>query len=494
MYKRSILCILFLVACLSAIVLADEYTREVFDEKYKAVITEEEVGELCGDFINNASDIDVIRRAQDRWRRDDIDAARSFCEELLKSDINSAKFTYLYGRVAESPVEKIKLGRKAIALDAEWPYGYRLLLATYVSDLFNADDDDPDAKELANMLEEDLGYFTKLAELQPEESYPHEYVYKLNVYQKNYDKALELLDKGKAAEARWASDRTYAYFYALTGKYDQSLEKIDAMLEERKAQGTPDDEIAEYRDYYYARALRNAGSYGEMINYYQAKEDFTTNAEAHYDVACAYNLTGDVENAFKSLQTAVELGWDKAGSTQKEEDLEPLKDDSRWQEIIAGVKSNWVNGASERKEEALKEKLDESAPDWSLPDKDGNMVNLADFKGKVIVLDFWATWCGPCRRTMPTLNKFIRNDAHDDVVVFSICVWEKGRKKQIKYMDENDYAMTLLYGNDELVKLYGISGIPTLVVIDKEGNIRYKETGYSEALSDYLIYWTEDLL
>lgn len=493
MYKRSIALSMFLAFCLVAVVLGDEYTRELFDEQYKVVITEEEVAELCSDFIENATDIDVARRAQDRWRRTDIDAARAFCQELMKNDINSAKFTYLYGRLAETSVEQITLGRKAISLDEKWPYGYRLLLSTYVSDLFNGDDEDY-TEELETMLEEDLGYFTKIVELQPEESYPLEYLYSLNVYQKNYEKAIELLDKGSAAEARWASGRAYANLLVLMGKYMEALAKVDAMLEGRKAQGSSDDEIAMYRDYYYVGALKNAGAYSEIAEYHKSKADFATSSESHYDLACAYNLIGESDKALTALKSAADLGWDQIGSTQKDDDLLSLQADPQWADIITIVKTNWDNGAPERKAEALKDKLDEAAPEWSLPDKDGKLVNLADLKGKVVVLDFWATWCGPCRMTMPTLDKFIKNDAKEDVVVFSIDVWEKGRKKQVAYMDENDYSMILLYGNDDLAEQYGVRGIPTLVIIDKEGIIRYKEVGYSDALSDYLIYWTEDLL
>ena len=137
---------------------------------------------------------------------------------------------------------------------------------------------------------------------------------------------------------------------------------------------------------------------------------------------------------------------------------------------------------------------DKLAPDFYLFTLEGNLVSLSDYAGKIVILDFWATWCGPCRMAMPVIDEFTKNLNGDDIRVFSIDVWEKGKKGPKKFMDEHNYAMTLLYGNNDLTQAYGIQGIPFLCVIDKEGNIRYKQTGYEDGLDEKLIFWTEDLL
>ncbi|MEW5995028.1 MAG: TlpA disulfide reductase family protein, partial [Candidatus Zixiibacteriota bacterium] len=92
------------------------------------------------------------------------------------------------------------------------------------------------------------------------------------------------------------------------------------------------------------------------------------------------------------------------------------------------------------------------------------------------------------------VNEFTKNHANDNVRVFSINVWERGKSPARRFMDKNNYAMTLLYGNDELAKAYGVEGIPHLCVIDKNGNIRYVEKGFTDGLDEKLVWWTEDCL
>ena len=169
--------------------------------------------------------------------------------------------------------------------------------------------------------------------------------------------------------------------------------------------------------------------------------------------------------------------------------------DPRWANILTAVKKNWDDGADDRKKEALAAKLSEPAPDWSLVDAKGDTVALANLRGQVVILDFWATWCGPCRMAMPLINEFTHEQAGKDVKVFSINVWENGRGNPEEFMKENEYSMILLYGTDSTAADYGVRGIPFLCVIDQEGNIRYKENqGFHEGLKENLTWWTEDLL
>jgi thiol-disulfide isomerase/thioredoxin len=157
------------------------------------------------------------------------------------------------------------------------------------------------------------------------------------------------------------------------------------------------------------------------------------------------------------------------------------------------IAANWERGRDLRREKALGKEIDKEAPDWSLPDAEGNLVALADLRGKIVVLDFWATWCGPCTVSMPMIDEFVRKHADSDVVVFSVDVWEKGKSAPLKYMRKNDFSMTLLYGNDELTQAYEVEGIPHLCVIDRNGRIRFAESGVSEELLENLIIWTESL-
>jgi thiol-disulfide isomerase/thioredoxin len=121
------------------------------------------------------------------------------------------------------------------------------------------------------------------------------------------------------------------------------------------------------------------------------------------------------------------------------------------------------------------------------------VVRLSAMRGRVVVLDFWATWCGPCRFSMPIVSTFMREHADSGVEVLSVNVWESDPEKAKAYMAENNHAMRLLFGNDEVVKAYGFEAIPYLCVIDRNGMIRFEERGFSENLMENLIWWTEDL-
>ena len=122
------------------------------------------------------------------------------------------------------------------------------------------------------------------------------------------------------------------------------------------------------------------------------------------------------------LNQAADKGWDKAKHTSTDNDLFDLHTDERWNGLIAKVQTNWDNGKDDRKKDALAEKVSEPAPLWELEDVNDEIVKLADLKGNIIILDFWATWCGPCRMAMPVLDEFVKNRAAENVKVYSINV------------------------------------------------------------------------
>jgi len=130
------------------------------------------------------------------------------------------------------------------------------------------------------------------------------------------------------------------------------------------------------------------------------------------------------------------------------------------------------------------------APQFILKDLKGNTVNLDSLKNKIIVLDFWATWCAPCKASFPGMQEVVNKYKSDpDVIFLFIDTWENG----IDYVSDvrrfiaaNKYEFNVLFdekGNDgklsKIRALYGVDGVPTKIIIDKNGNIRFKIAGYN---------------
>ena len=120
---------------------------------------------------------------------------------------------------------------------------------------------------------------------------------------------------------------------------------------------------------------------------------------------------------------------------------------------------------------------DKKAPYFELKELKGKTVCLTDFVGKVIILDFWATWCPPCKKEIPDFIELYKQYSKRGVTIVGIALDEYEAVKN--FHSENKINYPILLGTDEVVKLYGgIRGIPTTFVIDKDGTIRQRYEGY----------------
>jgi cytochrome c biogenesis protein CcmG/thiol:disulfide interchange protein DsbE len=127
-----------------------------------------------------------------------------------------------------------------------------------------------------------------------------------------------------------------------------------------------------------------------------------------------------------------------------------------------------VQRASERK----------TAPDFTLSDASGNPVKLSDFQGKVVLLNFWATWCGPCKVEIPWFDEFQEQYSDRDFVVLGVSMDEDGWKSVQPYVKEHKIGYRVAVGNDEVAKLYGgVESLPTTMVIDRAGRIASTHEG-----------------
>ncbi len=131
------------------------------------------------------------------------------------------------------------------------------------------------------------------------------------------------------------------------------------------------------------------------------------------------------------------------------------------------------------------------APVWSLPTPDGGTIALEDLRGKVVILDFWATWCGPCRQVMPTLQEI--HDTHgDELVVIGVNTWEQ--EDPAAFMTENGYTYPIVINGDEVAQEYFVEGIPTFYVIAQDGTVAFHAVGADPANEEALAAVLETLL
>lgn len=142
-----------------------------------------------------------------------------------------------------------------------------------------------------------------------------------------------------------------------------------------------------------------------------------------------------------------------------------------------------VAAANKKLENIRKEVLNIPAPDFSLKDTDGKTVRLSDFTGKVVVLDFWATWCGPCKASFPAMQKMVEKYKHDAGVQFLfIDTWEQGEdvlQTVTNFIKTNRYDFHVLMDTESMVvRDYRISGIPAKFIIGRDGKIKFQETGF----------------
>jgi thiol-disulfide isomerase/thioredoxin len=121
------------------------------------------------------------------------------------------------------------------------------------------------------------------------------------------------------------------------------------------------------------------------------------------------------------------------------------------------------------------------APGWELKDVDGKPVNFSQFKGKVVVLDFWATWCVPCRSEIPGYVKLQEKYKDKGLVMVGVSLDQQGPEVVKKFISDFRMNYQVVIGDDAVVEAFGgIDGIPTTFIIDRTGMIRDKKVGAME--------------
>ena len=134
------------------------------------------------------------------------------------------------------------------------------------------------------------------------------------------------------------------------------------------------------------------------------------------------------------------------------------------------------------------------APDFTLRSNSGKNLKLSEFRGQVVLLNFWASWCGPCRQEMPALEKLQKRYGKLGFTVLGVNVEEDSTQAK-RMLREIRVSFPILYDTQNTAsKLYQVSAMPTTVIIDRDGNMRYLHKGYKGGDESIYKKWVKKLI
>ena len=270
---------------------------------------------------------------------------------------------------------------------------------------------------------------------------------------------------------------TYGMGLLKLGKNDESLTAYEEAMEKGEA-ADPDINT------HYVDALIKSAKYDKVVELglsYVKKGKDTPDMVALMKEAFAKSVATD--KVYDSLSTDEKKGFDVKLTEAK------------------GIK------IEEIRKKLLESRISKSPADFTLKDMNGTPVTLSLLKGKVVIVDFWATWCGPCKMSFPYLQKvYEKYQSNESVKFLAVNTWERQKDYDAqlvnakKFIEDNKYTFPVLIDekNDDQFKVisnYDVDGIPTKFLIDKKGNIAFKSVGFDgPGMEDELTQQIEILL
>lgn len=242
-----------------------------------------------------------------------------------------------------------------------------------------------------------------------------------------------------------------------------------------------------YMDTYALIRYKQGALHDALAYQRQAVGDYN-NADVNERLIQYLTESGSDDGALAAGEQAVQKGkvTAEAKSFLRDIYIKSGKTEQEFDDYYANLEATYLQTL---REELVAQLLDEEAPQFDLKNLAGESVTSESMLGKVYVVDFWATWCGPCLASFPAMQTAVNQYANrGDVEFLFVNTWENIPNREdavAKFIADNDYSFHVLFDTvDEarqfdVVSAYQVSGIPTKFVVDKEGKIRFKAVGYS---------------
>jgi thiol-disulfide isomerase/thioredoxin len=132
--------------------------------------------------------------------------------------------------------------------------------------------------------------------------------------------------------------------------------------------------------------------------------------------------------------------------------------------------------------------------DFVIKDLDGKTIDMNDFKGKVVFINLWATWCGPCRVEMPSIQELYNQVDKEKVTFIMLSLdTDENQPKIVKYIADKEFSFPVYQAAGQLPKQLQVSSIPTTVVIGKDGKIKMKKVGTANYATEEFKHFLEEL-
>jgi len=215
--------------------------------------------------------------------------------------------------------------------------------------------------------------------------------------------------------------------------------------------------------------------------------------EGDYARAAKYLLAGytDDEHANQFIRERLPIVYKKLGRSDSDATTALNASKARY----LSMKDSLTANIEEAKNSLLARRLGTPAPDFKVMKLDKKEIRLSDLKGKVAVLNFWATWCGPCVAEMPHFQKVVdRYKKQSDVVFLAISI-DEDKPVVRPFMERNHYTMPVAY-DDNAARAFNVDGVPTTFILDRNGVIQFSDFGFGGEDKEYIdrLIWRIDAL